>query len=295
MSAILWYSCLMFRIDVSTLTNPPALLAPDAMARHLRQALPDWADVQWTSATGSTNTDLLNDSRAGLALPRLRGSHLQERGRGRANRNFHTAPGDALTFSCAFATRLPPPALPTLSVLAGLVACETLARELPAGHRLCLKWPNDLQWDEAKLAGILLEGAGLRPGAPARIVIGLGLNLRGGAALSASLGRPVADWQATGCLTPPVILCADIARAWQTAILRAEAEWHAIDGLATLPARYAAHDALAGRAIDVIEAGDIALSGLADGVTPSGQLRVQSVHGLRQVSVGDISVRASQR
>src|SRR5690554_726414 len=112
------------------------------MAALVRQALPDWAAIEWLPQTGSTNTDLLQQARAGRPQPRLRGSHLQLQGRGRANRNFRAAPDQTLMFSCGFATSLPFGALPTLSVYFGLLACESIAGHLDPGRPLDLKWPN---------------------------------------------------------------------------------------------------------------------------------------------------------
>lgn len=196
----------------------PALPAPDAIAVELRRLLPDWADIAWLPTTGSTNTDLLAQAREGLAQPRLRGTHTQAQGRGRANRNFRTSPGQALMFSCGFHTDLPVAALPTLSVFFGLLACETLAAHLPPGHGLRLKWPNDLQLGDAKLAGLLMETAAA-PDLDTRVVIGMGLNLADAAALSTALERPIADWSQSGCATPLPTLCTAVAQAWRLSLI----------------------------------------------------------------------------
>src|SRR3546814_19284776 len=61
-----------------------------------------------------------------------------------------------------------------------------------------MKWPNDLQWQSAKLAGILVEvtRAGTARMSPDHYVaiIGLGLNQDEARALSTSFNRKVADW-----------------------------------------------------------------------------------------------------
>src|SRR5690606_412866 len=100
-------------------SDAPSLPSPEIMADAVRHRLSGWADVQWLAATESTNTDLLAQARAGTPLPRLRGTHVQYHGRGRANRNFRTAPGAALMFSCALEVAIPLAGLPTLSVLLG--------------------------------------------------------------------------------------------------------------------------------------------------------------------------------
>ncbi len=193
-------------------------------------------------------------------------------------------------FSCAFDTPLPPAALPTLSVRLGLAACEALAARLYVGHRLCLKWPNDLQWGDAKLAGILMESAGFGR-AGSRLVIGIGINLRGAARLGALLGRAVADWEATGWPVARDVLCASVADAWQEALREAQDEWQPGVGLPGLPARFAAFDALAGKPVNVLQDGVVQRQGLALGVAPDGQLRLRDEAGEFLVNVGDISVR----
>lgn len=261
------------------------------MAAELRRRLPDWADITWLPTTGSTNTDLLAEARGGLAQPRLRGTHTQEQGRGRANRNFRTLAGQALLFSCGFQTELPVAALPTLSVFFGLLACESLAAQLDANHELCLKWPNDLQLGDAKLAGLLMETA-TAPDIGNRVVIGMGINLAAAAALSTTLDRPIADWSQSRCATPLPELCATVAQAWMMGLRHMETHWQAATGLPDLPARYARHDALAGRPLSVRDHDTILKQGLAQGVNAHGALLLRSELGLEPVYAGDISVRA---
>src|SRR5690606_23019035 len=178
---------------------------------------------------------------------------------------------------------VPVAGLPTLSVLLGLAACESLAARLPSGHELRLKWPNDLQLGDAKLAGILMESATTVAGAASRLVIGMGLNLTGAEALTASLGRPIADWQSTGCRDSAADLCAAVATGWQQALAWAEARWHPEHGIAELPARYAALDALAGSPVQVQDDGKILMRGLAAGIAPDGRLLLRNDTGIHNI------------
>ena len=50
-------------------------------------------------------------------------------------------------------------------------------------------------------------------------------------------------------------------------------------------------DALAGRQINVLEKGDILLSGAASGVDEQGRLLVRTPEGATPISVGEISIR----
>jgi BirA family biotin operon repressor/biotin-[acetyl-CoA-carboxylase] ligase len=63
--------------------------------------------------------------------------------------------------------------------------------------RLSLKWPNDLLCDDAKLAGILIEGEG---GHPLAVVIGIGVNC---ACHPADTAYPATDLAAAGATVTP--------------------------------------------------------------------------------------------
>lgn len=271
------------------------------MAATLRARLVDgtaapFGQVDWTEQTGSTNADLLARARqreAGQAAPKpwLLGAHLQQSGRGRAGRAWQNRPGAALMFSCAFDTTLAPASLPVLSPLAGLAACEAL-RLLAgsAGERLCVKWPNDVQWGDGKLAGVLVETArnpGGTSSAPGHtVVIGMGMNLLGSAALSRALDREVADWTVSGCDAALSDVVAEVALAWRAALAQVESE-----GFAAFVGRFRSLDALEGRDIQVLDRGNVLHSGLGCGVDAQGRLRVRTWEGEVPVSVGEISVR----
>jgi len=127
------------------------------------------------------------------------------------------------------------------------------------------------------------------------VVIGMGTNLRGAEAMSARLGRAIADWQQAGGMNAGKdddnraaceLVCA-IALAWHGAIHR-----FARDGLAAFLDDFARHDALLGRPVRVIEGDRLLFEGNAAGLDASGRLRVTGDSGEQLVTVGDVSVRA---
>jgi BirA family biotin operon repressor/biotin-[acetyl-CoA-carboxylase] ligase len=274
------------------------LPAPAVLTAQLRLGLPDFGDISWVETTGSTNADLLQRARQGTgpAKPWLRGARRQSQGRGRAGRVWQNEADATLMFSCAFDTYLPLAQLPALSPLTGLAACEVLQRMVgSAGERLRVKWPNDLVWDEAKLAGILVEtihGVADPEGRHA-VVIGIGVNLHNAAWLAQELERAVADWDqvcgAAGRAVAPRDIVAAVALAWQAALAQCET-----GGFAGFAERYAKVDALAGRAVNVLHDGKVLRSGVAAGVDPHGRLLVDATDGRAPVAVGEISVRATQ-
>ncbi len=281
--------------------DPACVLPPPAaMAGALREALPQFRQVDWVEQTGSTNADLLALARRAGGPPDrpwLLGTHLQSQGRGRAGRTWQNRIGANLMFSCAFDVFLPARQLPTLAPLIGMATCQALRTRLEPRHRprLTMKWPNDLLWDQAKLAGILIEStrSGTARAADHHlIIIGMGLNLEDARALSQSLDRRIADWAEVATDDPAAArataadLAACAARAWYDALNHATAR-----GFADLPARYAEVDGLAGRMLDVLDDGHLRHTGAACGIDADGRLLLRNADGVQAVSVGEISVR----
>lgn len=330
--------------QTSTLPAPAQTLqSPDlswagrqTLTERLRGQLPGFGSVEWVSSTPSTNQDLaarLRQLKTALApenasatnsqipaMPWLRGTHEQTAGKGRAGRIWQSNPQETLMFSCAFAPHIALAQLPGLAPALGVAACEALrtlleqyspALSIPVS-RLTLKWPNDLQWDGAKLAGILVETAqGTSSGFPS-IVAGIGLNLQGAKRLSAQLGRKIADWSeviaalkypsdqlpATGnatatarSMSEAATLSSDkivsaIALAWTKAI-----DQYAETGFAGFQHRFAQCDALLGSAVDLLDQGTVVQTGIASGTDQTGRLLLKTQKGLTPVITGDISVR----
>lgn len=284
-------------------TSPLALLEPAQMRARLAEALPQFHSLNWVESTESTNADLLAYARSAegpSARPWLLGAHIQTSGRGRSGRTWQNRRGANLMFSCAFDIFLKSRELPTLSPYLGMLACQALRSLVLPQHQslLTMKWPNDLQWSFAKLAGILVEAtrAGASQLSPDHhiVIAGIGINLDDARALTQSLNRQIADWrlvcetdQAAQNVSPDQLVCA-VARAWYQGLNDVTAY-----GFTELPERYAQVDALAGQAVQVIDDGRLLQSGIACGVNERGELTLRLPDGSSSaVTVGDISVRA---
>ncbi len=290
----------------STSFNDKArLLAPEALTERLGNTLPNFGLVQWVHTTGSTNDDLSQRIKLGTApsIPWLLGAHTQHTARGRAARPWQNTAGDTLMFSCAFNPNIPLAQLPGLSPALGVATCLAL-RELFAlrlgafaCQKLALKWPNDLQWGSAKLAGILVETA-QQPGVrhPC-VIIGIGLNLRGAQALSKQLQREIADVSdIMACAQTPLAnnnvgLCASeivstIAQAWQKAL-----DVYATTGYAAFQDLFHSVDVLASQSVQVVDHGRVLHIGIAQGRVGIGRLLVQTEAAVVPVLVGDVSIK----
>lgn len=290
------------RISASAEPTPP-FPSPEDLTETLTAALPDFGSVQWRASTGSTNADLIQRLRNLQAenlqhipaRPWLLGAHLQTSGKGRAGRPWANAAGSTLMFSCAFEPKIPLAQLPGISPALGVATCLALRSLLGATHphnpletqspltALTLKWPNDLQWHGAKLAGLLIETA-----PSTQVVVGMGLNLSGATALSQVLGREIADLGMIQTQTLPSAaqLVACVARAWQQALKK-----YAEQGYAAFQEDFDTIDALAGQPVQVVDHGNLLYEGIAQGTDHLGRLRVLTQTGVIPVLVGDVSIR----
>lgn len=226
----------------------------------------------------STNSELMRRARAGRTEPVLLVAQRQTAGRGRLGRDWHSAPGDSLTFSLGLT--LAPADWSGLSLAVGVCVAETLH---PA---LRLKWPNDVWLDDRKLGGILIETAGAGEGSAAAryAVIGVGLNIRARSAEGLSTPPaalqeldPAAEAGATlGALAAPLVRT-----------LQAFEQF----GFGPFQARFAARDALRDRPVTLSNGA----AGTAHGVGETGSLLVHTAAGMQAVASSEVSVRPAGR
>ncbi len=107
--------------------------------------------------------DSTNEEAKRLVLSGERGplwivAKQQSSGRGRLGRRWESPPGNlyaSLILSDVATLRN----APQLGFVAGLASIEALKAATGVADRFSLKWPNDVLFDGAKLAGILLESA----------------------------------------------------------------------------------------------------------------------------------------
>jgi BirA family biotin operon repressor/biotin-[acetyl-CoA-carboxylase] ligase len=98
----------------------------------------------------------------------------QTKGRGR-NGRLWLSPRGNLHASLLLIDPVSPHRAAELGFATGVAAVHALRGLLPGDRRLALKWPNDVLYGGAKLAGILLESASLPDGRLA-CVAGIGVN-----------------------------------------------------------------------------------------------------------------------
>lgn len=240
------------------------------------------ADLELVASTGSTNADLLARLNR-LTGPLLLVAEAQTAGRGRAGREWFSAPGSALTFSLAWKFMRPLAGLVGLPLAVGVAIAETLAS---FGIDAQLKWPNDVLRDGRKLAGILIETATVNDGGQPAIwaVVGVGLNIILPEQLVTKIGVPVAQ------MSDGIDRDQLMASLWRH-LEQALAEFDAA-GFDAFMERWNRLHAYAGQMVTIIDRGRTLHEGRAAGVDQSGRLQIDTGAGPVMVVAGDVSLRA---
>lgn len=232
--------------------------------------------IETVAETGSTNTDLLDRLRAGERVPE--GFWLvadrQSSGRGRQGRAWTGGSGNFMGSTVVHRMPTDPPA-PSLALLAGLALHETVSALVPDARLLRLKWPNDLLYGQAKLAGILLEGQG------DAIVVGIGVNLAHAPEVP---GRKILACSAFGP-APDRDLFADMLAAGFDRELE---RWRTY-GLEPLLRRWQAAALPEGTALTVHDGTAEPVSGTFAGLAADGSLLLRMADGAtRSIHAGDV-------
>lgn len=248
--------------------------------------------IEVVAKTGSTNADLITHLRAAHkpTLPIVRVAYQQTAGRGRHGRPWFAAAGDALLFSFAYKIARPPAELAGLSLAVGTAIVAGLRALMRTDtHRLALKWPNDVLLDGAKLAGSLIETVRCT-NTSSTVVIGIGLNLDGEAALAAQLDARANPPAALARVLPAVAMTDVLAQVLNA--LATMLELFEKHGLAPFLQAWDADHAYTGKKVLILENGHEILRGVATGIDPYGRLLIDTGNGIQALASGDVSLRA---
>jgi len=211
---------------------------------------------------------------AGWPTGSLAWAGYQTAGRGRhRGRTWVAEPGSSLLFTLywgpeAFAV---PSFAPSLTV--GLGLCRWLESFSGSEGSVALKWPNDVYWEDRKLAGILVRRR-LTASGPGSVHAGIGINLT----------RP----PEAGFRTAAAALC-DLGPSLSPAEALEGLLPYLASALADLDPRGACEQRLWRRHLDLSLTlpDDSVRSGLVRGLDPSGGLLLEGPSGLEVVNSGE--------
>lgn len=206
-------------------------------------------------------------------------ARVQSAGRGRRGRSWASLDGNLLA-TYLFATHRSPSEIALLGFAAGVAIAEALEVEV-GGGRVTLKWPNDVLIDGAKAAGILLD-SGAQSGA-AWAALAFGVNL---AAAPENLDQATISLRQ---VLPPDVLAPQPLDFLATLRPRLETLSAQLDNHGFEPLRQSwlqrAHGL--GRNARVAQ-GEQMLEGRLVGLSPRGELELDTSDGRRLIAAGDV-------
>ncbi len=270
------------------LDSPLTPLDRKRIVRHLNGADIAPRQIEILEEVDSTNRHLLaravtaTDPSGDVCL-----AEVQPQGRGRRGRNWTATPYQNLMLSMAWRFAGGPAMVSGLSLAAGVAILRALARYGVRG--VGLKWPNDVLWQDRKLAGLLVDVNGEASG-PCTVVLGVGINCRIAPTDARRIDQP---WVDVHTITGETV---DRNRFAAAVIdeLHKMFKLFADVGLAAFRTEWERAHIYAGRAVRVWQ-GEKLFDGTVEGIDDHGALRLRDARGSTQIfHSGEVSLRAPQ-
>ncbi len=206
----------------------------------------------------------------------------QTAGRGRQQRHWISPPGVNLYITFFLELPLDTANLTSIGQILALSCASLLQR-----HKLApqIKWPNDLQLNGKKVAGVLCETAFHPP--LADLFLGIGLNVNMDKTLLDQIDQPATSLFAeTHTIWKREELLQELQAQFEQNIERFKRE-----GFAPFHSLFNSILAMKGQAVTLFD-GQTTWSGICDSVTPQGELRLLLPLGqTKTFTSGDVSLR----
>lgn len=225
-------------------------------------------EIEFHRECTSTNDIALSVS-AEWKSPTLLLTDSQTGGRGRGSNQWWARDG-ALTFSLRIAPAdfaIQHERWPLVSLTTAIAVADTLEHFAP-GHRVGLKWPNDVFLDHRKVCGILVEPP---RGSNSELVIGVGINVANSLSDAPDDVRSIATsiLDATDTEHSPSDVLLKFLQRFETLVCELG------EGTLKLSERWQKQCTLTGLRIS-LESGDHLVSGHCHGIAADGALQVKS-------------------
>lgn len=233
--------------------------------------------------TDSTNAYLLERSATASFHGSICLAEAQAQGRGRRGRQWVATPYQNILLSMGWRFASGPGIVAGLSLAAGVALARALEEYGVPG--IGLKWPNDVLWEDKKLAGVLVDVHGEATG-PSLIVLGVGVNGYIGSHDAAQIDQPWTDLHTiTGKSVDRNRLAALILRE-----LRHMFEVFADKGLAAFRDAWQRRHRYHGQRVRLL-AGSREVAGTVEGIDDHGALLLRDARGVQAFHSGEISLR----
>lgn len=209
----------------------------------------------------------------------------QSHGRGRLGRRWFSNSIGSLTFSALWNFKFDFKLLSGLSLLISLCLVRVLIKLAPADYKI--KWPNDVVFDQRKIAGILIESkSDLNHGLS--VIIGIGVNIKLPFHGIAFTEHPATDlYQASSrSLNRNQLLAHFLIELYQLL------EVFKIKGFGPFRDEWMRLHCHQNQPVVLHMPNKKIIEGVAVGVTNEGQLILKTDSGLHNFAIGDISLRS---
>jgi BirA family biotin operon repressor/biotin-[acetyl-CoA-carboxylase] ligase len=229
----------------------------------------------------STNEEAKRLAQQGCAHGTVVWADEQTAGQGRNGRRWESLAGN-LMLSVVLRPTVPSPRAAELGFVSAVAMAACVAGLLPRGAGVSLKWPNDVQIEGAKVAGLLPE-AQTAGGGLAWVVLGAGLNL---AHAPAGLSYPATCLRAHGATVTPE----QGLQAFLTQLAQWLTRWDT-EGFSPVRDAWLARVGGLGREVTVT-LGDRQERGLFRGLDDDGAMILATGDGFRRITAGDVAFGA---
>ncbi|PAU37283.1 biotin--[acetyl-CoA-carboxylase] ligase [Vibrio coralliilyticus] len=213
-------------------------------------------------------------------------AEYQAKGRGRRGREWVSPFGSNLYLSMFWRLDAGMAAAMGLSLVVGVAIVESLEEMGLTGVKL--KWPNDLYYQDKKLAGILVEMSG-QAGAAANLVIGMGLNLM----MSESTEGITQPWASLDVVADNQQIDRNQLAISMITTLHKALDDYELYGMAGFVERWNRLDNFINRPVKLLM-GPREISGIARGINEQGAVLLETENGLETFIGGEISLRPNQ-
>ncbi len=233
----------------------------------------------------STHLYLMQRARTGAPSGLACLAEVQHAGRGRRGRTWVSTFGSNIYLSLLWRSPSGPESLSGLSIATGVAVARALEDLDVSGFGL--KWPNDVLWENKKLAGTLIEIAGETAG-PCFVVVGVGLNLYVPEPFGTAIDQPWTDiWSMPGGTSVSRNRLAGRLMHHLLQVLH-DYETH---GLEPYLEDWRRLDAFAGRSVTV-HTPQSEVCGIVQGIDRGGTLLLSQGGRIHRFTTGEVSLRA---
>lgn len=245
----------------------------------------EWAgqELYFYETIDSTNTKAKELATEGARHGALIIADEQIAGKGRSGRSWVSQKGASIYMTLLLKPQIKPENAPMLTLVTAMAVCDGI--ESVAKIDCQIKWPNDILAHGKKVCGILTEMDASR-GEIHSIVIGIGINVHN-VSFSGELSQKATSVDLESGKRQS-------RQAIMEAVIRAFEHYYAIyvqtEDMRELVEGYCKRLINLHQEVRVLDPKD-PFSGIAIGITPRGELIVDTKEGTREVSSGEVSVR----